>query len=100
MALASGNVENVSLQDYLKPQDQMTVSVYLAVTLEYMVGEVLELADSAAKAQEQDGITAILRIYHDMMQSCFCALIALSASSSGLATVYSNVAARLTAAPV
>jgi hypothetical protein len=76
------------------------VSVYVVVTLEYMVGEVLELADSTAKAQEQDGITAILRIYHDMMQSCFCALIALSASSSGLATVYSNVAARLTAAPV
>jgi len=47
------------------------VSVYVVVTLEYMVGEVLELADSTAKAQEQDGITAILRIYHDMMQSCF-----------------------------
>ena len=41
-----------SLEDHLKPQDQMSVSVYLAVKVEYIAAEMVKLDDSATKKQE------------------------------------------------
>ena len=38
---------------------QMSASVYLAVTLEYIVAEMVKLDDSTTKKKEQDDITAI-----------------------------------------
>jgi len=37
----------------------MSASVYLAVTLEYIVAEMVKLDDSTTKKKEQDDITAI-----------------------------------------